>query len=350
MKYIPIVKATTAELTAIERLDSEVKKYITPLFEIGKSRRTSKLPEGDIYRCYEQIHSKYKSGKFILDITSHPDLSNSQVERLFDENNGYENWCDFIIELGNKDIIPVIQVVADSPSGLNEVTKQVTRLLSFSSQVVLRIPFLEPEMQIILDSVRAGLSDAKQLVIIFDAGYMPIALVEKTAQELQNQLDLLESLDQHYVVLASSSFPRAVNSAGYGGDEDGCFPIEEVNLFTHVSSKNLNLNLIYSDYGLIHPNRYAVRGGTWIPRIDMPLKNEVYYYRCRNKNTGQGYIDAAQRVVSNNKYISVGAWGNQQIEAAANGHPPGRSPSYWIAVRSNIHITTQAKRIGTMNN
>ncbi len=145
------------------------------------------------------------------------------------------------------------------------------------------------------------------------------------------------------VAVSASSFPKTVTSSEYGNDDYGTFKIEEILLHEQLK-KASDINWIYSDYGSIHPVRYEVKGGSWVPRVDVPLERSIYYHRYRRDDGG--YKVAAKEAYDDDDYESVGAWGNKEIKKAATAIPSGMSPAFWISVRCNIHITTQAIRTG----
>ena len=113
----------------------------------------------------------------------------------------------------------------------------------------------------------------------------------------------------------------------------------------------------YGDYGSINPLRNDLvftRG--WRPRIDFPTsKNRIFYYReKRSKDKGgtyssygSHYVSVAKKVVGNGAFEDIPeSWGVKQIKSAARGFPPGKSPSFWISVRMEIHMLQQIKRLG----
>ena len=97
-----------------------------------------------------------------------------------------------------------------------------------------------------------------------------------------------------------------------------------------------------------------IRAHGWIPRIDVPLADSVFYYRERradkNMNYAPQYTKVAQYVVADKSFPSDldWNWGVQQIRDCAGGSKPGSAPSFWIAVRMNIHLAQQVKRLASL--
>lgn len=350
--YIPIIKTTSAEIKAFDNLSDEIKLDVLPLFELTKDRAHKKnYPEGRLEKALEKALNAQKSGKMILDLTSHEDLINSEIEELFDNTNGYENWCNFIknTKITNR-IYPTIQIDADqydeSPEdSKKEIISQVKKLEEMCNKLVLRANLgIEPnELITLIGFIYEGLTNKENLIIIIDAEYIKPMTANGYAADISARIkqisDVYKLTD---FAVSASSFPKSVMDANYGEDHEGEFYIEEVSLHEKVSTLLSSLNIIYSDYALIHPVRYDIRGGTWVPRVDVPLERKVFYHRYRRDDGG--YIVAAQKAIKDIRYLSVGSWGNEQISVASEKRPNGLSPSFWISVRSNIHMTTQALR------
>jgi hypothetical protein len=93
----------------------------------------------------------------------------------------------------------------------------------------------------------------------------------------------------------------------------------------------------------------------WIPRIDTPLPEEIYYYRQRRpKGTSEysaTYNEVARKVINDPRFpISLtDNWGIQQITNCAEGDSPASNPSFWISVRMNIHLEQQVRRLNLLD-
>ena len=67
-------------------------------------------------------------------------------------------------------------------------------------------------------------------------------------------------------------------------------------------------------------------------------------YFSRNRREEGGYIECAKRIalLSHFKTDTLKCWGMTEIKKTSAGDPGGKSPSYWISVRSNIHMSRMA--------
>lgn len=112
-------------------------------------------------------------------------------------------------------------------------------------------------------------------------------------------------------------------------------------------------DVCYGDYGSINPKRNdnITMSRGWIPRIDVPLEDKVFYYRQRRAKRAyvDTYREVAKMIVRDAKYPrNLDCWGCNQIYYCCT-LPPSSSPNYWISVRMNIHIEQQLRRLETLN-
>jgi hypothetical protein len=99
----------------------------------------------------------------------------------------------------------------------------------------------------------------------------------------------------------------------------------------------------------ISQERDDMKTNEWIPRIDVPTKDILFYYRKRKEDNTylSTYADVAPKIINDQGYksinnsISTYCWGPEQIEKTSKGEKAGLSPSFWILVRLNIHLTVQ---------
>lgn len=336
-RYMPVIKTTDAELRGYENLNDDAKDATLPIFELTKSRRTKKVPYGDIRRRMQRIEEVVGKRPFILDLTTHPDLSNYQIEELQDDSEGFRNWREFLEEYDHLDIFPVVHAYADGE--LSE-TSQLARSLSRRFRMVaFRSDYRDQGAARYVQAVLDGVKDPDLVALTLDCGFLGSDHdAEDAAGEALERLGELSPLGHFGAIsIAGSGFPKSV--LGEGKDHCGRFPMREVTLFNEVE-KRAKQSVIYGDYASIHPFRYDIRGGTWVPRVDVPLEREYLYTRYRRGDGG--YEKAAREMMDWKEYRSIGSWGDQQIESAAEGHPNGYSPVFWIAVRLNIHVTRKS--------
>ena len=348
--YVPIIKTSEAEIKAVENLTEEIKDEITPLFELTRSRKSKKVPEGDIYRRLEKLKEVYGTRPFILDLTGEPNLTNDQIESLHNNDSGYKTWIQFLTEIQEEypDIIPVIQISDEGVDTRREfysrIKKQVLSLDRQFKIIAYRFPLEYKFYKEDLDEICEQTS-SKKIYCIIDAGYIT---QEKHPIFSEKAIQVISELNQYAmgeIILAGTSFPR--NPIEHGDDEEGQYHLEEWLMYLKVSKRESKL--IYGDYATINPIRNLQAGGRgWVPRIDLPTETMIHYRRSRRREYeskyNSAYIRVAKKIKEMNEYDEVRdsfdeCWGIEQIELASEGYPQSLHPSFWISVRMNIHMT-----------
>ena len=79
------------------------------------------------------------------------------------------------------------------------------------------------------------------------------------------------------------------------------------------------------------------------------MRIKFFYYRYRRDDGS--YPLCAQRIIKDERYKkinSVDVWGDKEILYASKKNPRGKSPSHWIAVRSNLYMTKQYLRLSKL--
>ncbi len=346
--YFPILKTSYAELKGYLNLDDEIKDNILPIFELTKSRISKHNKHGDVYKQFKKLQEATKSRKFILDLTTELSLSNTQIESILSSpNNGYEKWIDFLNKIDCPNVIPIIHYNDLATEDDNRM--QINSLEMTYTHMAFRVSVFDDDLLTYLNTLTKHIKDMKKFILILDAGFIPVDKVqEKSVSVIKKVNDIVKATNIENIIISSSGFPSNVLAKGYGKDDYGAFNLSEVSLFEQVANET-GVNIKYSDYASVHPIRYITKGGSggWIPRIDSPLEESCYYYRVRKQGDEEyadAYANAAKKIIKDDKYKSVtkyNTWGDSEILQAANGSPNGRSPSYWIAVRINIHLTKQ---------
>ena len=336
--YAPIIKTTDAELRGYEHVTDQVRRRSLPIFELTKSRRTKKVPHGDIHRRMSRIRQVTRGYPFVLDVTTHSDLINPQIEQLLDDTSAYRHWQNFLAEYDDLPICPVVHAYSGGED-LTATTALADALERRFGRVAFRAGYSDSELPHYLRAIMEGLNSADSLFLVIDCEYVaPDDDLSRFARQVQQRVaEVSEAAGGCTISVSASGFPKS--AVAEGQDHAGAFPMREVELFRLVTG-GLRYPVIYGDYCSIHPYRYDVRGGTWVPRVDVPLDEQYLYTRYRRENGG--YERAARAMFNWEHYEPIGSWGDEQIQAAADGHPNGFSPVFWIAVRLNIHATRKA--------
>lgn len=331
--YFPIIKTRDAELKAVSKLSSEIFNHILPIYELTKSRKAKIAPDGDIHRRMLTIKDIQGERPFILDLTSNEKYINDQIRQLVDETDGYYEWRYFINLYNNLNIIPMIHIYDDED--FSQVKNFVSEITKNKKLLALRLPHDLDDYSIFIKPIAESLQDGSKFYVILDAGQIE-GNTEKAEEYFSNACSDLDDFTDKIedIIIACTSFPSSPTK--YGDDDRGEIPILEEKIFNKISE---DYQVKYGDYASINIEQIEMKGGTFVPRIDISLANKFIYKRYR-RDAGS-YPLCAEMMVKDIRYKPIGIWADHEISLAAKNTPSGISPSFWIAVRMNYFMSTR---------
>lgn len=334
--YFPLLKTRDAELKAISKLNKDDFDHILPIYELTKSRRTKIAPDGDIHRKMTTLKEIHGERPFILDVTSNEKYLNYQLEQLLDENNSFYEWQYFINLYNNMNIIPMIHLYDEDD--FTEVSGFVKEISATKSFLAVRLPYNLDDYKKYINPIINSLAKECKLYVILDGEQVIRGETENIVDAFNFACSELEEFSSKIedIVTICTSFP--LSPASLGKDDQGEFTIVEEEIFEKVSEEHA---VKYGDYGSINIQQVEIKGGTFVPRIDISQKNQFIYKRFR-RNAGS-YILCAEKMISDERYIPLGVWADEEINFAAKGEPSGISPSFWIAVRMNYYMSSRTR-------
>lgn len=337
--YTPIVRSRGAELKGLKELASDVLDCLLPVVEFTRSRRSQRNPGGALEVSVENVHEILGQRTYVADLTSLDSQTNGQVGDLLDPDHGFGNWVAFASRNFGPHVIPVAHLT--DPFDVDNFKEQVDALLKVSGAIALRIPTSYAEVEAVLEIASRMLPGG--FPVFIDAGFVRKESAKGAALATLIAARLAAQSGARLIAPASSSFPSRVGIPGYGGDDVGDFPLWEVDISEHVKASLADVRVKHGDYAAIHPLDFEGTVTAWVPRVDIPLDKSIFYHRYRRHDGG--YVIAAQRALSDPRYVPLDCWAHKNIVEAADGRPLGRSPSHWIAVRLNYHVTRQVRRL-----
>jgi|SRR5471030_255009 len=334
--YFPLLKTRDAELKAISRFNNDDFDNVLPIYELTKSRKTNVAPDGDIHRKMTALKEIHGDRPFILDVTSNEKYINYQLEQLLDESNFFYEWQYFINLYNNLNIIPMIHLYDEDD--FTEVSGFVREMSKSKDYLAVRLPYYLDNYKKFISPIFDNLSANCKLFVILDGEQVMKGKSEAIIEGFNFACSELEVFRHKIedIITVCTSFP--LSPAAEGQDDHGEFPIIEEDIFNSVS---LEFDVKYGDYGSINIQQVEIKGGTFVPRIDICQDNKFIYKRYR-RNAGS-YILCAQKMLLDERYKSLGIWADDEINSAANGEPSGISPSFWIAVRMNYFMTSRTR-------
>jgi hypothetical protein len=273
--------------------------------------------------------------KFILDVCTLSNYINPQIEQLIDETDGYHYWRYFLSLYSNLNIVPMIHLYDDED--FTEVQSFISYVSPLYDHLCLRLPFDVDDLEKYVSKISEFLSHGCKLILILDADFVKKDRIHGIDDIVENFVtacsEVCDLPNIDCTVIAGTSFPKSV--ASYG-DAEGSFDILEERIFKEVSRE---YDVRYGDYASINTEQIEVKGGTFIPRIDISLDEEFFYKRYRRDDGS--YVLCANEILADVRYKAIGCWADDEILTASKGEPNGRSPSFWIAARMNYFITSR---------
>ncbi|PSU69842.1 hypothetical protein C9J22_13265 [Photobacterium phosphoreum] len=343
IKYYPVLKTSISELRALKKIKSDDFNHVIPIFELTKSRKSKNNQGCDVYKKVDELIDIMNSKPFILDLTGEESLTNEQIESFFDDSNSFYNWTEFvrrIVEEKSANVIPTILAYEDSEK--STLQQQAERLNKYCNTLCIRlsVDLVCDEITQILIELASELDD---VIVVIDLG---LIRQDEYKLKLNDAKDLLEDIlandDSLVIICVASSFPSSVVQEVPKKEKMS----SEIHMYSrdvYEELKKIDSELIYGDYACIHPFRGESRPMVWIPRVDFPYKNKLAFERC-SRDDG-GYQECARKMRLSKEYENnyIDCWGVNEINSSAVGIVNGKSPSYWISVRSNIHMSRMIK-------
>ncbi|WP_351017167.1 hypothetical protein [Shewanella sp. AC91-MNA-CIBAN-0169] len=349
--YFPLIKTRDAELRAFQNLSSEVMEQILPIYELTKSRTTKKAPDGDIHRRMRQICEIQDGRPFILDLSTDNKYINPQIEQLVSPYDGFKDWQYFLNLYKELNIIPMVHLYEaddddEDGSTFKEVESFVANISKVKSQIAVRLPhdLSSGDYKYYLEPIIHSLQNECKLIVLLDANFVsedaqsdvadivdPLILSAKEVLDLDG-FDKIED-----VVMLCTSFPSSPAKAG-NEDAEGKFKILEENIYQGVIEE---VNIKYGDYASINTQQIEMKGGTFVPRIDIALEDGYSFIYKRYRRNDGSYPRCAKSMLIDSEYSNLDTWADSEILLASEDTPTGISPSFWISVRMVYYINTR---------
>lgn len=354
-EYILVVKTGEAEIRAIENTSRDTLESVFPLIELTRGRKKTLEDKSEIYPFTNRLNrlkDSLQGMEVAIDATSDGALTSAEIDELYEYGNGYEKWVNLVCEIEEegcfKALIPAIIMNFDDPDFEGNLKKQIEVLTNHFDTLLYRTSIEDDYCYSDLPFILKNLPVGKRLIVLIDCGYTPQAMEHNVSLKLLKRIENLKNglVDERCdLAFCATSFPN--NISDIGGEDYDVFRISEVSM--HEKIHREYPDVCYGDYGSINPKRNdnitMARG--WIPRIDVPLFDTVFYYRQRRARRAyvETYKEVARRTVRDEKFPrDLDCWGCSQISYCCT-LPPSSSPNFWISVRMNIHIEQQLRRL-----
>ena len=257
MKYTLQFKTGDAELRALRNIPTNIysKFDFALLIELTRGRKSKKDNDGDLNKRIEALKTFLSPDAVVyFDITTDVNLSNYQIDELYDITDGYQNWQTLFTNLKSiyKNAIPML-LLNDIDTEYDNFKLQVETLAKAYKSVGYKIypsvdqEIIKNELNIIVDLLQH--IEGVKLTVFYDQGYIADGLVKVAETNAVDFFNLAHSILENYFVveyvLTSTSFPDSVTSLSKS--YAGTLKCSELSLYENVK-KNIPLPISYSDY------------------------------------------------------------------------------------------------------
>ena len=358
-EYIIVVKTGEAEIRAIENTSKETLDKVFPIIELTRGRKKTLEDKTEVFPYTNRLN-RLKEGlkglEVAIDVTSDVALTSPEIDALYKYENGYERWVGLVCEIKEEccfeKIVPALIMNFDDPVFEENLIKEIEQLSNYFDTLLYRNSIEDEYCYTDLPLILKHLPQGKRLLVLIDCGYTPQAMENNILQKLYKRIENFKNglIDERCdLAFCATSFPNNISDIGGEGYDE--FRIAEVSMHREIMGRYPDI--CYGDYCSINPKRNdnITMSRGWIPRIDVPLYEKVYYYRERRDKRAyvDTYKEVARKVIRDSKFPrDLDCWGCRQIYNCSI-LPPSSSPNFWISVRMNIHIEQQLRRLEKLN-
>tara|TARA_R100000789_G_scaffold100384_2_gene110303 strand:+ start:2147 stop:3292 length:1146 start_codon:yes stop_codon:yes gene_type:complete len=368
MSYHLILKTGDSEIRAWRNLSKDRKSMVSVHCEITRGRKKPNKDksapfEYNIDKVFEVIRTDFQDCEIcVVDITREPTLKSTETENLGMPQDGYRDWVAAVNRLysENPKIRPTLIVNPNADDDFEtfqsdmyaqfDAFSDVFDLISYRASVLHDDNFVD-DLLMLADKVNAYVKQGNVFEVLLDFECIQPSTAALHASYVAPIIrEIRQAIPDARIVSVGTSFPKSVTDLG--GDDTDEFRLEEFYLNEEIN-RTQNQEVEYGDYGSINPIRNDFNPPVGIhlrARIDFPTdKQTVFYHRVAptiDKASNQllsprvaMYKAAAKLVVSDPKFSPISdSWGCDKIIEAARKSPEGKSPSFWISVRMELHI------------
>lgn len=328
-KYYPALRTRASEIQGLKQLSIENKKKIIPLITLGKWPRSE-----DIRISVDKTLDAMDGNPFIIDVTQENKHHCDTSLNLLSPDNGFKNWLEFCDSYEN--VIPTIQIPQSAK--LRDIVIQAKLLERLHRLVAFRIRNLTTDINKVI-SCLASLDNPENAIVFIDLNYIRGNFPAATAAAINAINQLRTEIPETIISVLTTSFPSSVTSFCDESGQRGFIDLMERDFYQSIGGQSVS---IYGDHSSIHSVVYDDSMGRYVPRIDIAL-DDAWYFERRPGYDSKGYVEAAKEILNKfPNYHNEQTWGAQMIRNAANGNTDRMgSPSKWIAVRVNLHLSKQ---------
>lgn len=338
-EYLVTLGIRPAELSGLKELPSSTKDALTPLVLIAPWMSTSPLS-----RALEKFEISFPDRDYIVDIDSYYSINNNMNEakeqwsRIHKIPADINTWWDLLESFPRAH--PCLLMAGQSIEGARdqitwarEHNRTFCLRMNLDKEVGSGVPYWMPEL--IQELSSEGVND---YAVVFEFGWVrdPLLVAAQVIGHFERTLHDLST--EIPVAISCTSFPKDFTI--FDGLKECHFSNRE--LIEEIKRSTNYPKIIYGDWGSTKPRMNNSHASPPKKRIDYPT--DTSWVISRDQENSLDLREAAKRVVSSEYWSgNLGIWGEQMIEATAQGLPFSiESMPKMYATRINIHLHLQA--------
>lgn len=341
-EYSPIIKGKLNDIKAVSFVALDLAARIKPVFELPPFIETDK-PEQVLARFATRLNKFYGNRPCYVDfpLLKPGTLTSDGQDALL---TAYRQLDALGVHY--EPVYGFDRVQTHWPTVLAQAQRRDGLLLRLEPE---DIEFTQDTLELIHDLTVHGLN-TRQMDVLLDFRFLPDrgAASNAAAQAAHFIEQLATSFNVRRLLVAGSSAPKTVAAI----PKNGCGEIyrQELALWAAIRSRDLGLDAVYGDYGVIHPDFTDL---TPSPHINGKIRytqgQHIRIFRGNSLRQGEGYEQyrtLAHAVLQSGYYQGhTYSRGDRYIYDCANGHSTTGNPGTWVLNDLNHHYTYALKQI-----
>lgn len=196
----------------------------------------------------------------------------------------------------------------------------------------------------ILDQIVSGLGvPESSFSVLLDMGDLTRDEYDETIGSLSIAINLLEDRSFRFVITAGCTIPASINEAVRKQNSTGYVDRTEISAWKYCHSSYPRLTIAFGDYGVRNPNS---KDGTIAPdangKIRYTIPDQYFVVRGYSRRIGAKGAqlhELCRTLIASDHYLGADfSWGDSEILACANRDTKPGNLTSWIAIDTSHHI------------
>lgn len=336
--YVPAVRTSPYNLSAIEMLEDKVKDMVIPRLVFRDKKEDS----------FDRFLDKWgKDRPFFLEISKYElDLDCALNQKLNHPSQYFIEQYKFFDSKKSYKIIPLVN--ENNTHNLRDIMQHSLKLVNNFDNVAFKLDInrdFNKSIQLIT-TILSALSDEaiEKVILVVDAGKIN-SLSDISNSTLNQTMQFINQYHFHLVVFSSTSYPASRPSSGQSDNHPCLDPLWQYPFINKLVSNNINA--IYGDFSATDPSTekfdfdFAV---TPIPYGTYLLEDSLEWYTLREGKGGEyeKFREVARKIRNQNGYHGDNfCEANKIIKTIANGNrEKAGNQAFWNKLKINEHISS----------